>query len=187
MGIRLVACLDRVEGYAGFCPVKDSPAMSKIFDMGIGFTLESSVSNIFDMENLMSRLTFQEKMLWAQLLGIVVVVAFYGHFLVHSGPGHHYFHAVLLVLLLIFGSVRMIARRRSGNVVEDERDRTIAGIGARWSNIILWVGLVFILVLYWDNGTLRSANFLIGILFHLLVLAGSVRIIRELVAYRMTV
>jgi hypothetical protein len=33
---------------------------------------------------------------------------------------------------------------------------------------------------------LRSANFLIGILFHLLVLAGLVRIIRELVAYRMT-
>jgi hypothetical protein len=32
---------------------------------------------------------------------------------------------------------------------------------------------------------MRSANFLIGILFHLLVLAGSVRIIRELVAYRM--
>ena len=33
----------------------------------------------------MSRISFQEKMLWAQLAGMVVVVVFYGHFLVHSG------------------------------------------------------------------------------------------------------
>jgi hypothetical protein len=80
----------------------------------------------------------------------------------------------------------MFLRRRSGNVVEDERDRSIASIGARWSNIILWLGLIIILVLYWDRGSMRSANVLIGILFHLLVLAGSVRIIRELIAYRMS-
>ena len=133
----------------------------------------------------MSRLSFQEKMLWAQLVGIVIVVVFYGHFLVHSGPGHHYFHALLIVLLFLFATMRTFLRRRSGNVVEDERDRSIASIGARWSNIILWIGLVAILVMYWDHGSMRSANFLIGILFHLLVLAGSVRIIRELVAYRM--
>lgn len=59
-------------------------------------------------------------------------------------------------------------------------------MGARWSNTILWLGLVVILVMYWDHGSVRSANFLIGILFHLLVLAGSVRIVCELVAYRMT-
>ena len=51
----------------------------------------------------MSRLSFQEKMLWAQLLGIVVVVAFYAQFLDHSTPGHHYFHALVLVLLFLFG------------------------------------------------------------------------------------
>jgi hypothetical protein len=133
-----------------------------------------------------SRLSFQEKMLWAQLLGIVVVVVFYGHYLVHAGPGHHYFHALLLLLLFLFGSVRLIARRRSGNVVEDERDRSIALIGAWWSNVILWLGIVVILVLYWDHGSMRSAHFMIGILFHLLVLAGSVRVIRELAAYRMS-
>jgi uncharacterized membrane protein len=142
------------------------------------------MSKIFDMESFMSSISFQEKMLWAQLLGIVVVVVFYGHFLVHSGPGHHYFHALLLVLLFLFATVRIFLRRRSGSVVEDERDRSIAAIGSRWSNIILWLGLVFILVLYWDHGSMRSANFLIDILFHLLVFAGSVRIIRELVAYR---
>jgi uncharacterized membrane protein len=143
------------------------------------------MSNIFDTENFMSRLSFQEKMLWAQLLGIVVVVSFYARFLQHSTPGHHYFHALVLVLLFLFASVRTFYRRRSASVVEDERDRSIASIGARWSNIILWLGLVLILILYWDHGSMRSAHFLIGILFHLLVLAGSVRIIRELVAYRM--
>ena len=96
----------------------------------------------------MSRVSFQEKMLWAQLAGIFVVVAFYGAFLVHSHAGHHYFHALVLALLLLFGSVRVVVRRRSSNVIEDERDRSIASMGARWSNIILWVGLVSILVLY---------------------------------------
>jgi uncharacterized membrane protein len=133
-----------------------------------------------------SRLSFQEKMLWAQLLGIIAVVVFYGHYLVHSGPGHHYFHAVVLILLFLFGTIRIIARRRSGNVVEDERDRSIASIGARWSNVILWLGLVIILILYWDHGSMNSAHFIIGMLFHLLVLAASVRVIREIVAYWMS-
>jgi uncharacterized membrane protein len=138
------------------------------------------MSKILDMERSMSRLGFQEKMLWGQLVGIVVVVvAYYGHFLQHSRPGHHYFHA--LVLLFVFATV---ARRRSGNVVEDERDESIAAIGARWSNVIMWLGLVLILVMYWDHGSMRSANFLIAVLFHLLVLAGLARIVRELVAYR---
>jgi len=134
----------------------------------------------------MSRLSFQEKMLWAQLAGILAVVAFYVRFLAHSAPGQHYFHAVLIVLLFLFASVRTFVRRRSRNVVEDERDRAVASIGTRWSNIILWLGLVIILVMYWDHGSMRSADLLIGVLFHLLILAGSARIIRELVAYRMS-
>jgi uncharacterized membrane protein len=143
------------------------------------------MSTIFDMEKCMVRLTFQEKMLWAQLAGILVVVVYYAHFLAHSTPGYHYFHAVVIVLLLLFASVRMFVGRRSSNVVEDERDLAVASIGTRWSNMILWLGLVLILVLYWDRGSMRSAGFLIGILFHLLILAGLARIVRELVAYRM--
>ena len=134
----------------------------------------------------MSRLGFQEKMLWAQLVGILIVGAFYVRYLAHSGPGHHYFHALILVLVFLFASVRTLVRRRSGSVVEDERDRAVASIGTRWSNIILWIGLIAILVMYWDNGGVRSAHFLINLLFHLLLLAGSARIIRELVAYRMS-
>jgi hypothetical protein len=132
----------------------------------------------------MSRLTFQERMLWAQLAAILGVGVFYAHYLVHAGPGRHYFHALIVGLLLVFGSVRFVARRRAGNVVKDERDRSIASIGARWSNVILWVGLVVILVLYWDHGSLRSASLIIGLIFHLLLLAGIARIVRELVAYR---
>ena len=132
----------------------------------------------------MSRLSFQERMLWAQLAAILAVGVFYVHFLNNAPPGHHYFHAVILAVLLVFGSISFVARRRSGNVVEDERDRSIASIGARWSNVILWVGLVLILVLYWDHGSIRSAAFVIGLIFHLLLLAGIARIVRELVAYR---
>jgi hypothetical protein len=134
----------------------------------------------------MSRLSFQEKMLWAEVAGILAIVAFYVRFLAHSEPGQHYFHAVLIGLLFLFASVRLFVRRRSRNVIEDERDRAVASIGTRWSNTILWLGLVVILVMYWDHGSMRSAHFLINILFHLLILAGSARVIREIVAYRMS-
>jgi hypothetical protein len=142
------------------------------------------MSNIFDMENPMSRLSFQEKMLWAQLAGLAVVSAFYIHFLAYAPPGHHYFHAVLVGLLFVFVFFRIIMRRNSGNVVQDERDRSIAALGTRWSNIILWVGLVIIMVMYWDHGDMRSSAFIVNLIFHLLLLAGLVRIVRELVAYR---
>jgi hypothetical protein len=142
------------------------------------------MSNIFYTGTQhMSRLSFQEKMLWGQLLGILLVGIFYARYLAHSGPGHHYFHAVVLALLFLFGFVRIFARR-SSSVVQDERDRSIASIGTRWSNIILWIGLIVILVLYWDQGSIRSSHLMVGILFHLLLLAGIARILRELVAYR---
>lgn len=132
----------------------------------------------------MSRISFQEKMLWAQLLAIVAVVLFYGHFLVHARPGHHYFHALLIGILIVFLGIRLLVRFRSRSVLEDERDSAIAAIGTRWSNLTLWLGIVVLLVLYWDHGSVASAHLLIGLLFHLLVLAGSLRVIRELVAYR---
>jgi hypothetical protein len=134
----------------------------------------------------MSRLGFQEKMLWAQFAGVMVVVGFYLRYLAHSAPGHHYLHAVLIVLLFVFASVRTFVRWRSTSVIEDERDRVVASIGTRWSNNILWLGLVTILVMYWDIGDMLSASFLIGVLFHLLLVAALARIIRELVAYRMS-
>ena len=143
------------------------------------------MSNIFDMEPPMSGLSFQEKMLYAQLVGLLVVGAYYAHYLVHQQPGQHWFHAVIVGLALLFASFRMFLRRGSGNVVEDERDQQIAAIGTRWSNLILWIGLVVILVMYWDHGGLRSKDFIVGLIFHLLLLAGFARIIRELVAYRM--
>jgi hypothetical protein len=143
------------------------------------------MSNIFDTEATMSRLSFKEKMLWVQLAGVVIVGGYYIHFLTRT-HGHHYFHAIILILLLLFGLVRLLAKRRSGNVVQDERDGAISCQGARWSNNVLWLGLLLILVAYWDHGSLRSADFIIGLIFHLLLLAALVRIVRELVAYRMS-
>jgi hypothetical protein len=142
------------------------------------------MSNIFDMENSMSRLSFQEKMLYAQLVCLIVLVGFYLHFLNNTPPGHHFFHAVLLGVLLLFASFRLLMRRGSGNVVQDERDRQIAAIGTRWSNMILWLGLVVILAMYWDHGGVGK-DLVIGLIFHLLILAGLARIVRELIAYRM--
>jgi uncharacterized membrane protein len=132
----------------------------------------------------MSRLGFQEKMLWARFAGVMVVAGFYLRYLAHSTPGNHYLHAILIVLLFLFASVRTFARWRSRNVIEDERDRAVAAIGTRWSNNILWAGLLVIFVLYWDHGSVRSASYLIGLLFHVLLLAALARIIREIVAYR---
>jgi len=132
----------------------------------------------------MSRLSFQEKMLWARFAGVMVVVGFYLRYLAHSAPGNHYFHAVVIVLLFLLASVRTFVRWRSKNVIEDERDRAVAAIGTRWSNNTLWAGLVVILVLYWDHGSMRSASYLVDVLFHLLLLAALARIIREIVAYR---
>ncbi len=132
----------------------------------------------------MSRLSFGEKMLYAQLVGLIATVVFYAHFLVHQPPGRRGFHVLVIVLILLFASFRTLLRRRSGNVVEDERDRSIAATGTWWSNLILWIGLIAILVMYWDHGALHSQAHMIGFIFHLLVLAAAVRIIRELVAYR---
>jgi len=146
--------------------------------------LQFFMSNIFDTEIAMSRLSFQEKMLYAQLVGLLVLGVYYVHFLMYTPPGHHWFHAVVLGALLLFASFRLLMRRGSGNVVQDERDRQIAAIGTRWSNAILWVGLVVMLVVYWDHGPYDKAH-MIAVIFHLLLLAGVVRIVRELVAYRM--
>jgi hypothetical protein len=143
------------------------------------------MSNIFDTESTMSRLTIHEKLLYAQLLGLFIVGAYYAHFLVNAPPGHHWFHAVVLALILLFASFRNILQRRPGTIVEDERDHAIAALGTHWSNLILWVGLVAIMVMYWDHGGMRSADHVIGLLFHLLLLAAFARIVRELAAYRM--
>jgi hypothetical protein len=132
----------------------------------------------------MSRLSFQEKMLYAQLVGLLAIGVYYAHYLVHQQPGQHWFHAVILAAALLFASFRMFLRRGSKSVVEDERDEQIAAMGTRWSNLILWVGLLSMLVMYWDHGGLRSRDFIVGMIFHLLLLAGFARIIRELVAYR---
>ncbi len=142
------------------------------------------MSNIFDMEPNMSRLSFQEKLLYIQLVFALGVGVFYAHFLIHTPPGTHRVHALIIVLALLFASLRGLLRRGSGNVVEDERDRTIDAIGGSWSNFVLSIGIGSMLVMYWDHGGLRTPAHTVDLLFHLLLLSILVRIIRQLVAYR---
>jgi hypothetical protein len=145
------------------------------------------MSNIFDMEPDMSRLSFQEKLLYVQFACALIVGVFYAHFLIHTPPGTHRVHALVIILTLLFVSLRSILRRGSGNVVEDERDRLIDGIGGRWSNFVLSIGIGAMLLMYWDHGALRSPAHTIDLLFHLLLLSAIVRIIRQLIAYRMAI
>jgi hypothetical protein len=61
----------------------------------------------------------------------------------------------------------------------------IESIGGSWSNLVLSIGIGSILIMFWEHGRPDNARHLVDILFHLLGLSMAVRIIRQLVAYRM--
>jgi len=138
------------------------------------------MSNIFDTEPPMS---FQEKLLYAQLTGLIALLVFYAHFLQHA-HGPHYLHAFFLIAFLLLITFRFIIRRSAGATISDERDAQIEGLGARWGSIFFNVGIVLILIAYWDHGSFNNATILINLLFHVLLFANAARIIRQLIAYR---
>ena len=138
------------------------------------------MSNIFDTEKFMS---FQEKLLYAQLTGLIALLVFYAHFLQHA-HGPHYLHAFFLIAFLLLITFRFIIRRNAGNTTSDERDAHSEGLGARWGSIFFNVGIVLILIAYWDHGSFNNATILINLLFHVLLFANAARIIRQLIAYR---
>jgi len=138
------------------------------------------MSNIFDTEKFMS---FQEKLLYAQLTGLIALLVFYAHFLQHS-HGPHYLHAFFLIAFLLLITFRFIIRRSAGATISDERDAQIEGLGARWGSIVFNAGIVLILVAFWDHGALQNPYVLTGLLFHVLLFANAARIVRQLIAYR---
>jgi hypothetical protein len=141
------------------------------------------MSNIFDMEMPMS---FHEKLLYAQLAGLAALLVFYAHFLTH-GHGPHYLHAFFILAFLLLITFRFIIRRNAGATTSDERDAQIEGLGARWATIFFNTGIVLMLVAYWDHGAFRNdPALLFGVLFHVLLFANVARIVRQLVAYRMS-
>jgi hypothetical protein len=128
-------------------------------------------------------MSFQEKLLYAQLTGLIALLVFYAHFLQHS-HGPHYLHAFFLIAFLLLITFRFIIRRSAGATISDERDAQIEGLGARWGSIFFNVGIVLILIAYWDHGSFNNATILINLLFHVLLFANAARIIRQLIAYR---
>jgi hypothetical protein len=129
-------------------------------------------------------LTFQEKVLYAQLALLAAVFFFYIHFLRHAAPGTYPVRWVPLFAGFLFACYRSNYRRKSGDVVTDERDDMIDGIGGRWSNMALSIGIGSILIMFWEHGRPDNVRHLIDLLFYLLGLSMAVRIIRQLVAYR---
>lgn len=132
----------------------------------------------------MTSMSYREKGLYAQLVCLAALTAFYLHGLLYSHAGRHWLHAVFLGLLLAMLLFRLALSRSSGDTLTDERDRAIRALGARWSNVSLYASLVVVLVLYYDHGSLQSAAHLIGILFHMLIFAAGISILRQIVAYR---
>jgi hypothetical protein len=137
------------------------------------------------MKFIPESLTFQEKFLYGQLVLLIAVFFFYAHFLRHAAPGTYPVRTILLFVAFLVAFYHSGYRRKSGNTITDERDAMIDGIGGIWSNIVLSIGIGSILVMFWEHGRPDNARHIVDILFHLLGLSMAVRIIRQLVAYRM--
>jgi hypothetical protein len=129
-------------------------------------------------------LSLQEKVLYAQIVLLVAVVFFYAFFVRSAAPGTYPVHTIPLFVAFLFVCLRS-RFRKSGDVFADERDERIEGIGARWSNILLAGGIGSILIMYCEHGRPDSVAHLIDILFYLLAASMALRIVRQLVAYRM--
>jgi drug/metabolite transporter (DMT)-like permease len=131
-----------------------------------------------------STLGFHEKILYGQLVLLIVVFFFYAHFIRNAAPGTYSVRTIPLFAAFLFACYTSWYRRKSGNTVSDERDAMIEGIGATWSNLVLSIGVGSILIMFWEHGRPDNVRHLVDILCHLLGLSIAVRIIRQLVAYR---
>ena len=133
----------------------------------------------------MSTLTYQEKVLYGELVAVIAAVIFYIHFIRIAPPGAYPIHGFLLFFAMLLFFYRSFYHRRSGDTVTDERDAMISGLGAQWGNLILAVGVASILVMFWEHGRPEFVQRMVDHLFYLLMLSIAARIVRQLVAYRM--
>jgi hypothetical protein len=133
----------------------------------------------------MSSLTYQEKVLYGEFAAVIAAIVFYIHFIRVAPPGTYSIHAILLFVAMLLFLYRSFYHRRSGDIVTDERDAMISGLGAQWGNLILAVGVASILVMFWEHGRPESVQRMVDRLFFLLMLSIGARIVRQLVAYRM--
>jgi len=132
----------------------------------------------------MKTLTYQEKVLYGELIVVIAAAIFYVHFLRVAPPGTYPIKGILLFFALLMFCYRSFHSRRSGDIITDERDTMIDGIGAQWANLVLAIGVASILVMFWEHARPVSVQRMVDHLFYLLMLSIAVRIVRQLVAYR---
>ena len=106
----------------------------------------------------MKTLTYQEKVLYGELIVVIAAVIFYVHFIRVAPPGTYPIHGILLFFALLMICYRSFHSRRSGDIITDERDAMIDGLGAQWANLVLAIGVASILVMFWEHGRPESVQ-----------------------------
>ena len=146
------------------------------------------MSNIFDTENAMPSLTYQEKSLYGTLVVDLIVYLPYFLFVRHASLGSVVGVVTLIILVQIV--VQSIIAALSRNRITDERDRLIGLYGYRAGYFALVTGVLGGLMLLWGHAVAGMINpnhaaiHFINVLFLVLVIAELVKTITQLIAYR---
>jgi hypothetical protein len=138
----------------------------------------------------MSTLSFQEKCLYAELIGTVTFVGVLLAFAARaSSTLYAYPRALIAYAVIYFGYSFVVNRRsrfKSGDYLIDERDWMIESKGIRASHNILVIGVVYLIIRIVDAPTL-SATRIFNRLLVILVLSSVARIVQMLRLYRASV
>ena len=135
----------------------------------------------------MTILSFQEKCLYAELLGTATflgVLLAYGSFI--SSDSHGLSWALVAYSVVYFGYSFLMNRRsrfQAGDYLIDERDWMIESKGIRVSHAVLLVGVIYFILRIEDAPELSSLG-LVNRLLVLLMVASVARIVRMLRLYR---
>jgi hypothetical protein len=148
-----------------------------------------AMSNIFDTEAIMPSLTYQEKSLYGALVADLIVYVPYFVFVAGNATLNRIVGTIvaLIVLQIVLQTVIAITTRSR---LTDERDRLVEAHGFRAGYFALVTGVLAALALLWAHAVLGFVNpdhaaiHFINVLFAVLVLAELVKIVTQLVAYR---
>jgi len=144
------------------------------------------MSNIFDMGNLMNTLSYQEKTLYAELLG---EAAFLGVLLAYRSlfDSHALSEALCAYSIAYFGYSFLVTRRfrfRFGDYLIDERDWWIESKGIRASHAILVSGIAYLIIIWILDAPTLSTTGIFKRLIVILVLSSVAKSVQMLRLYR---
>jgi hypothetical protein len=147
------------------------------------------MSNIFDMENAMPSLTYQEKSLYATLAANLIVYVPY-FFVASRHATLNQIVGTITALIVLQIVLQAIIAIFSRSRLTDERDRQIEARGYRAGYFALVTGVLVALALLWVHAMLgfinpnHAAIHFINVLFAVLVLAELIKTVTQLVSYR---